>query len=80
MALLYICSLPGAYGLTDMLDAARSAVEQLKRLDEQYRTHATAACCLEGQGWLALAEAEAAKASASFERTNLFSHSVSEMN
>jgi Flp pilus assembly protein TadD len=51
-----------------MVHAARAAWEQLKRLDEQYRTQASAACLLEGQGWLTLAEAEAAKASTYFER------------
>jgi tetratricopeptide (TPR) repeat protein len=62
MALLYVCSLPSAFNLSDMADAARTACEQLKRLDEQYRTQASAACFLEGQGWLTLAEAESAKA------------------
>jgi DNA-binding SARP family transcriptional activator/predicted ATPase/pimeloyl-ACP methyl ester carboxylesterase len=68
MAVLYICRLPGAFGLSDMLDAAYTAWEQLKRLDGQYRTQATAACRLEGQGWLTLSEAESAKASTYFDR------------
>jgi DNA-binding SARP family transcriptional activator/pimeloyl-ACP methyl ester carboxylesterase/Flp pilus assembly protein TadD len=68
MALLYVCSLPGAFGLSDMVDAARTAWERLKRLDEQYRTQAIAACCLEGQGWLTLAESESARVSTYFER------------
>jgi DNA-binding SARP family transcriptional activator/pimeloyl-ACP methyl ester carboxylesterase/tetratricopeptide (TPR) repeat protein len=68
MALLYVCSLPGAFGLTDMVDAARTAWEQLKRLEGQYRTQAIAACRLEGQGWLTLAEAESSTEFTYFER------------
>jgi DNA-binding SARP family transcriptional activator len=68
MALLYVCSLPEAFGLSDMVGAARTACQQLERLDEQYRTPAIAACHLEGQGWLTLAEVKAAKASTYFER------------
>jgi tetratricopeptide (TPR) repeat protein len=69
MALLYISSLPGAYGLTDMLEAARSAC----RAVETTRCavpHARHRGLLPGGPGLveALAEAEAAKASLSFER------------
>jgi tetratricopeptide (TPR) repeat protein len=68
MALLLICRLPAAFGWTAMIGSAHSARQQLERLDRQYRTPATAACRLEGQGWLALAEADADKAAASFEQ------------
>jgi DNA-binding SARP family transcriptional activator/tetratricopeptide (TPR) repeat protein len=68
MTLLYICSLPGAFGLSDLVDAARTASEQLKRLNGQYRTQAIEACRLEGQGWLTLAEAESPKEYTYFER------------
>jgi predicted ATPase/DNA-binding SARP family transcriptional activator/pimeloyl-ACP methyl ester carboxylesterase len=67
MAFLHVCRLPGAFGRTDLMDAARAALGQLKRLDEQYHTNAIAACRLEGQGWLSLAEKEATGTSTFFE-------------
>jgi tetratricopeptide (TPR) repeat protein len=65
MALLTICHMPLAFGWATMTDAARSAWEQLERLDGQYRTPATAACRLEGLGWITLAEGNAVQAAAS---------------
>lgn len=68
MALLLICRLPVAFGLQAMLGAARSAQEQLERLDRQYSTPVTAAFDMEGRGWLNLAQADPAKAVVSFEQ------------
>jgi DNA-binding SARP family transcriptional activator/pimeloyl-ACP methyl ester carboxylesterase len=68
MALLLICRLPVAFGLPAMVRSAHSAQQQLERLDRQYSTLATAACLLEGKGWLALAEAKASEAVASFKQ------------
>ena len=68
MALLFVCRSPVAFGWPEMVGYARSAHQQLERLDRQYGTPATAACRLEGQGWLSLAEADAVKAAASFEQ------------
>jgi tetratricopeptide (TPR) repeat protein len=66
MALLTICRMPFAFGWPTMVDDARSAWEQLERLDGQYRTPVTAACRLEGLGWITLAEGDAVQAAASF--------------
>jgi hypothetical protein len=67
MALLFICRLPAAFGWPEMVRAADSAQQQLERLDRQYGTPVTAACLLEGKGWLALAEGKGTKATAAFE-------------
>lgn len=61
LALLVICR-------QNLDGAAHSAVLQLERLDRQYATPASAACRLEGQGWLALAEGDGAKAADFFEQ------------
>jgi tetratricopeptide (TPR) repeat protein len=66
MSLLFICRLPVAFGLPEMVRSAHSAQQQLERLDRQYGTPTTAACLPEGKGWLALAEANVAVSAASF--------------
>ncbi len=66
MALLFICRLPLASGLLEMVHFAHSAHRQLERLDRQYETPITAVCVLEGKGWLALAEADMMEAAAAF--------------
>ncbi len=73
MALLFICRLPVVFDLPEMAHAAHFAHQQLSRLDEQYHTPATAACLLEGKGWLALidgnvAEAAGAEAAVAFKQ------------
>lgn len=59
MALLFVCRAPVVYGYPAMAGHARSACRQLQRLDKQYRTPVTAACRLEGQGWLFLTKVQA---------------------
>ena len=68
LALLFICRAPVIFDHPAMASYARSAWQQLDRLDKQYRTPVTAACRLEGQGWLLLAEADTAKATSAFEQ------------
>jgi hypothetical protein len=68
MALLYICSLPSAFGMMEMADAAHTAWQQLVRLDEQYHTLPAAATRLEGQGWVSLVKADTTRAAACFEQ------------
>ena len=67
MALLFICRAPFAYDHLKIVAHARTAWQQLQRLDRQYNTRITAACRLEGEGWLTLAESEVTRAAASFE-------------
>jgi DNA-binding SARP family transcriptional activator/predicted ATPase len=68
MALLLICRLPAVFHGSAMVGFARSAWNQLERLDRQYRTPVTAAYVMEGQGWLTMAEANAAEAAYFFEQ------------
>ncbi len=71
MPLLLICRLPAAFHWSSMVGLARSAWHQLERLDRQFRTPATAAYVMEGQGWLSLAEAETAAAVGSLKQAVL---------
>ena len=48
--------------------AARSAGQQLERLDKQYRTPVTTACRLEGRGWITLAEGDTVQAAVFFKQ------------
>jgi tetratricopeptide (TPR) repeat protein len=68
MALLFICRLPVVFDSPEMVHVAPLAQQQLARLDEQYHTPATAACLLEGQGWLALIEGNVAAAAVAFKQ------------
>ena len=67
MALLFICRAPVAHNHPQMVAHARSARQQLQRLDRQYRTPLTTACRFEAEGWLYLADAQAEKAIPSFQ-------------
>lgn len=64
MALLFVCRLPVVLGAPERLPFARSARQQLERLDEQFKTPAIAACLMEGKGWLLLAQRNGAEAAA----------------
>lgn len=66
LALLFVCQLPAAVDLPEMIQAAQVAQHQLARLDRQFSTPATAACLLEGKGWLALVEPNVAEAATAF--------------
>jgi DNA-binding SARP family transcriptional activator len=66
MALLSICQAPVAAGQPALGGYARSAWQQLERLDRQYQTPLTASYRLEGQGWLHLAEGSPAAAVEAF--------------
>jgi tetratricopeptide (TPR) repeat protein len=68
MALLFICQLPAASGAPQMAAVAHLARQQLARLDGQFSTPATAACLLEGSGWLALVEGEVAETAVAFQQ------------
>jgi tetratricopeptide (TPR) repeat protein len=61
-ALLTICRAPLAHDLPAMSADAHYALQQLQRLDAQYRTPATAASLLEAQGYLALLGGETGQA------------------
>ncbi len=65
-ALLFICQAPVAAGQPALAGHARSAWQQLERLDRQYQTPLTAAYRLEGQGWIHLAGDSAAEAAEAF--------------
>jgi hypothetical protein len=54
------------FGLSHMVHAAQLAQQQLERLDRQYGTPSTAACLLEGRGWLALAEGNGGETAVTF--------------
>jgi hypothetical protein len=66
MALLTICYMPVTFGWPAMGGAARSAWTQLEQLDEQYRMPVTAACRMEGLGWITLLEGDAVQAADCF--------------
>ena len=66
MALLTICYIPVSFGWPAMGGPARSAWVQLERLDGQYRTPVTAACRLEGLGWVRLLEGDVGQAATFF--------------
>jgi tetratricopeptide (TPR) repeat protein len=68
MALLTICRMPFAFSSATMVGTARSAWEQLERLDGQYRTPVTAAYRLEGLGWITLAEGNIVQAADHFKQ------------
>jgi tetratricopeptide (TPR) repeat protein len=68
LALLFICRLPAGWDLPEMVRSAQAAQEQLERLDRQFGTPATGACRLEGKGWLALVEMDAAEAAGAFKQ------------
>jgi len=68
MALLFTCRLPVMFSSPEIVSTAQLAHQQLTRLDEQYHTPATAACLLEGSGWLALVEGKAAEAAVAFQQ------------
>lgn len=68
MALVFICRMPAALGRPDWAGFARAAFQQLERLDQQFATPTTAVYRVEGQGWLSLAEGDAAGAAAFFEQ------------
>jgi hypothetical protein len=54
------------FSLPKVVRIAQSAYQQLERLDGQFSTLTTAACLLEGKGWLALAEVDIIEAAAAF--------------
>ncbi len=64
MALLFVCRLPVVLDAPEHLRLARSARQQLERLDSQFNTPAIAACLAEGKGWLALVQRNGAEAAA----------------
>lgn len=65
---LYPNATMGLLAVCRQAAAARSAWQQLQRLDRQYGAPTTAAARLEGAGWLALSEQDAARAIAAFEQ------------
>jgi DNA-binding SARP family transcriptional activator/predicted ATPase len=68
LALLFVCRLPMMFSLPKMVRIAQSAYQQLERLDRQFSTLTTAACLLEGKGWVALSELDATEAAAAFKQ------------
>jgi tetratricopeptide (TPR) repeat protein len=68
MALLFICRLPAVFDSPELVHAAQFAHQQLERLDRQYNTPSTAACVLEGRGWLALVKGNGAEAAVTFKQ------------
>lgn len=66
MALLFICRLPVMFDSSKLVHTTHLAYQQLTRLDEQYHTPATAACLLEGKGWLGLVEGNMAETVVAF--------------
>lgn len=67
ITLLSICRLAALGNLEAAREAADHALEGLVRLDNQFRTVATAAHRKEGQGWVSLMQGDALAASDAFE-------------
>lgn len=68
MALLAICYLPVTFNWPMMRSTSRSALAQLERLDALYHTPVTAACRLEGLGWILLTEGDTVQAGTYFKQ------------